>query len=307
MNSELVRHIRRYPDIEWNFRKLSFHPNLTLDVLKEFSEERWDFYFGVSKNKNWNWGWVYEFPNKTWNWVYFSESPYFKWSWVYEFPNKSWNWDVLSGKSGIQQLKDFPDKSWNWEVLTMSHSIHISEMMKCPYYPWTIEKLFFTCIEEEEIDFLRMFRSHYDSDSWEDHTDRTTWSIIKKNLDLPWCVHNIRIDKFEEGDIKYLYNLKGWNMEYLSEILDIEIILQCQDLKWNYDAVSRNKTANYYRYPSVKWNMHAMNLDFEKARWMAACVIQRYWKRCVTDPSRGMCRKLLLCDMSSIESDICKH
>lgn len=297
MNSELVRHMRRFPDTEWNFRKLSHHPNLTLSVLKEFPNEQWDFYNGVSRNKNWNWGWVRHYPDKNWNWFVFSESNYFTWDWVFEFPDKPWDWNILSDNATVNVLKKLPNKPWNWTKITLSENTPVKDMIETPYFPWKINDLLFTFIDEEEIKFIRFYRSHYDENAWSDHTNHTPWSIIKCNLDLPWDIRFITmIDKFDESDIKYLYTIKGWNMDYMSEVLSIDIISKCPDLPWNMDTVSKKPNSNYKKV-NLKWNMHVINLDFERKEWFAASIIQRYWRKCATDPSYSMCKKLVLFEL----------
>jgi hypothetical protein len=300
MNSELVRHITRFPNIEWNFKKLSYHPNLTLSTLEHFHDKQWDFYNGVSRNKNWNWSWVRYYPNKNWNWSVFSESLYFRWEWVYELPNKSWDWCMLSDSATIDILERFQDKPWNWFKLTLSENIPVKDMIDHPYFPWKINDLLFTYIDDEEIRFLRFYRSHYDENAWIDHTIHTPWSIIKNNLDLPWNVKYITIiDTFEDSDVRYLYDLKGWNMDYMSEVLSIDIISKCSDLKWNYEIVSKKSNLNYKKLNTMTGlNMHVVNLDFERREWSAAETIKRYWKKCATDPAYTMCKRLVLFELT---------
>jgi hypothetical protein len=307
MNSVLVRHIKKFQDTEWNFKKLSHHPNLTMNVLKEYPKEQWDFYNGVSLNKNWNWNWVRELPNENWNWDLFSESIYFKWFWVRELPYKPWNWASLSNIATVEILSEFPDKPWDWKKLTLSENTPVKDMMNTSYFPWQINDLFFISVDKEEVDFMRFFRSHYDEYAWADHTIHTPWSLIKHNLDLPWKIKNITIvDDFDENDIQYLYSLKGWNMDYMSSVIGMNIITKCSDLPWNMDIVSRKRDRNY---TNLKWNMHIVNLDFEKSEWFAASVIQRYWRKCATDPSYSMCKRLVLYELNDAlkECNISNH
>ncbi len=304
MNRVLIDHIKRRPDYEWNFYTLSLNPYVTLSVLKEFRDRDWN-YSNLTKNINFSWEWVREFPDKSWNMSTLSESSYFSWEWVREFPDKSWNWYTLSKKvNNIEIIKEFQDKPWSWYTLTLSPLISFDDMMQNPNFPWMINELLFTLIDDVNIDFLRYFRSHYDSSAWYDHTSRTPWSIIKKNMDLPWKFSEIRFtsaDEFTEDDIKYLYSVNDWNMQHLSEKLDFhKIILKTPDLDWDYDYISKNPTITYRdvdMFPDIRWNLHLVNLELNKKEVRAVNMIKKQWKRSVTDPSYKLCHKIVLEDL----------
>lgn len=296
MNSELVRHVKNNYTIQWNFKTLSLNQNVTLSVLKHFENENWDWSI-LTNHKNWNWEWVRCFPCAKWNWYILSTSIYFSWNWVREFPNAPWNWTALSSRiEGIDIIKEFPCAPWDWYILTIHEKTSLKDMMECSYFPWKINSLLFRFLEDEEIEFIRFFKSHYDKDAWEDHTQHTLWSNIKKNLDLPWVPKYIIVDVFENED---LYLIKGWNMNHLSAVVSLDIIMKNPEFEWNMNIVSQRSGVNYIHYPNLNWNMHSINLDFERNRWLAAWTIQRYWKRCVSDPSYIVCKKRLIreCNM----------
>lgn len=301
MYSSLVRCIEKFPNAEWNYNVLSSHPNVSLITLKKMSEKPWNWKL-LTSNVNWNWNWVREFPDKEWNWVTISKSNNFHWDWVREFPDKPWCWNTLSENvDGIHLIKYFPDKPWCWYSLTTGPGITIEEMIENPNFPWTVNQLLFTDIDENELKFIRFYRSHYDYDAWCDHTSRTPWKIIKNNMDLPWVFDFVKISNdFQESDIKYLYKHK-WNWKHLSEVLDFDkIISMCMDLPWDFEYVSRNKSVTFRHveiFSECKWNYNVINLDYDKKHWIAAETIKRFWKRCATDPSYSMCRKLVLRDL----------
>lgn len=301
MNSELVRHIKNNPHVHWNFQTLSKHPNVTLSVLKNFEKENWDWNI-LTYHKNWNWEWVRCFPCAKWNWYFLSSSMYFSWNWVKELPDAPWNWTVLSSRiDGIQTIKDFPCSPWDWYILTLHEKTSLKDMMETSYFPWRVNSLLFRCIEDEEIEFIRFFKSHYDKDAWEDHTQHTLWSTIKKNLDLPWVPQCIVVDTFESED---LHLLKGWNMNHLSEVVPLDIIMKNPGVDWNMNIVSQRSGVNYIHFPNFMWNMHTVNLDFDKIRWFAAMKIQRYWKRCVSDPSYMVCKNRLIRECNMLKESI---
>lgn len=299
MFKALNRHINNFSSSmnEWNFTVLSSHPNLYLCVLKEHRDKEWNWSL-LARHPNFSWEWVREFPHKPWDWAYLSVLPCFTWNWVREFPNKHWNWNVLSNKPDItiDIIKEFEDRKWNWYTLTMHPSISTGLMMENPNFPWKIEELLFTDIDEDIIRYLRYYRSHYDHSAWADHTMHTPWRLIKANMDLPWVYFNIILKTFEDfkiDDIKYLN--ENWNWKHLSEMVDYSIIKMHPELPWDMKVVSRNPTL-HYRDVTSKWNLNTVNLKDEMNEWNASNVIKRYWKRCVTDPSYKMCQKILLND-----------
>lgn len=313
MNSSLVRHIQRFPDENnWNYVSLSLHPDVSLTTLKTLKDKPWNWHL-LTRNINWNWEWVREFPDKPWDWQMISSFEFFTWDWVREFPDAPWDWkDELSSEKikGIENVLEFPDKPWNWYTLTLGNEITTKNMIENPNFPWTVNQLLFTEIDENEIEFIRYYRSHYDGDAWCDHTSRTPWSIIKKNMDLPWVFWFVRIrhpNEFEECDIKYLYTRK-WNWKHLSEVLNFrKIVSVCVDIPWDFDALSKNKTVTYrdvLNFPDIKWNYNFIHLDIDKKEWNSANTIKRYWKKCVTDPSFALCRKIVLGDLFGITLNI---
>ncbi len=297
MYNSLSRHIRKFPSYNWDFSVLSSHPCLYLCVLKEHMDKPWNWNM-ITKHSNFSWDWVREFHEKPWDWTYLSLSQYFTWNWVREFPDKEWNWNNLSSKGDltIDIIKEFPDKHWNWYSVTMHPNISTDIMLQNPNFPWKIEELFFTDIDEDILKFIRYFRSYYDFEAWMDHTSRTPWRIIKQNLDLPWVFSNVVLksfDEFSQDDVKFLRVYRNWNWRHLSEMVHYNIIKQNSDLPWDHNVVSRN-TSVHYRSVDSSWNLNTTNLQSEMKEWVASNIIKRYWKKCVTDPSYKMCRRVVL-------------
>lgn len=303
MNTALVNHIHKYPDFKWNFDILSSNPYVTLATLKKFEHADWN-YTTLSKHPNFSWNWVRELPSMPWDMRILIEHPNFSWNWVCEFPNRNWNWHILSQKiNDIEIVKKFPDKPWNWYILTLCNQIGFNDMLHNPNLPWLINELLFTVLDDDNIEFLRYYRSHYDSISWYDHTARASWKIIKNNLDLPWVISEIRFssnDEFEIDDIQYLYSLHGWNMKHLSEMLDFKtIIMNTPDLKWDYKLISKNKSVTYRDVNSTpQWDLHFINLDLHIKETRAANIIKKQWKESITNPAHALCRRIVLTDLN---------
>lgn len=315
---ELVRHLNRFVDVKWNWNSLSLHPSVNLQVLKNLRDKPWNWSL-LTKNPRFSWMWVQEFPEKPWDWSFLSNSDSFLWSWAREFPAAPWNWNVLSEKIiDLNTILEFPDAPWNWYNLTLGTQISVTDMISKPNLPWTINQLLFVDIDEEIVHFLRFFRSHYDKSAWKDHTSRTPWRIIKRNMDLPWDLMFLKLrssDEFSENDVRILYENKGnLDWSHMSEMLDFTtIISKCPDLPWNFYHVSKNTTVSYknvLEFPDMAWDHSAIQLEDDRHEWNAANIIKKYWKKCTTDPSYKMCKKVVLSDLMGISiggNNICEN
>lgn len=313
---ELVRHINRFSGVSWNWDMLSFHPSVNLRVLKKLRDKPWNWSI-LTRNPKFVWMWVQEFPEKQWDWNYISSHSSFTWEWVRDFPKAPWNWTFLSKRIvDINTVKEFPDARWDWLELTMCQQITTNDMINNQNLPWLINELLFDRVDDDIIRFLRIFRSHYDRGAWQDHTSRTPWKLLKRNMDLPWDLFYARIDNdFSENDIRILYeNKNSLNWKYLSEVLDFsKIISMCPDLPWDFLCVSRNKSVTYrdvLNFPYLNWNHSLLCLDCDRREWNAANTIKRYWNKCVTDPDYRMCKKIVLGDLMNISvrgNDICEN
>jgi hypothetical protein len=303
MNSSLVRHIQKYPGVEWDYSSLSTHPSVNLSVLKTLRDKPWNWSL-LSINQNWSWDWVREFPEEPWNWRVISESAHFNWNWVREFPDKPWRWNILSEKiEGVSTLKEFPDKTWNWYSVTLGPNTSVIDMLDNPNFPWTISELLFTEVDEDIIKFLRFYRSHYDFDAWCDHTTHTNWNLIRENLDLPWVFRCVRFKEIQtDFDGKYFTERYNWDWDHMSEMLDFENVISkhLYEKPWNFNSLSKNRSVTYRHireYQEVPWNYNLIKLDEEKRDWIAANKIKRQLKKSVTDPSYALCKRIVLDDL----------
>ncbi len=307
MYSSLVRHIRNFPSTDWDWQVLSMHPSVTLNALKTFNDKPWNWTL-LMRNPNFNWNWVRELSDKPWNWRLLSDSEYFRWDWVREFPHKVWNWNSLSDRiEGVKTLKEFPDAPWNWSKITMGEQTSVGDILANPNFPWHINQLMFTKVDEEIIQFIRFYRSHYDVEAWCDHTAHTPWHLIRDNMDLPWIFRFVRLHSTNEmndtTDVIFLTKMQSHlDWDHLSEMVDFEsIISKHPELPWSFDNLSKNKSVKYRHFRDYKntipWNLSMVQLDDEIREWHAANTIKRYWKRAVTDPAYTLCRKIVLNDL----------
>ena len=305
INNSLARHIEKNRTLV-NFEELTYHPQLTLEVLEKYPT-KWNWNF-LWKNPNFKWEWVEKFPDKPWNWSALSKHKDFSWEWVKANPDVSWDWTFLSTKMSEMQILIFSNKPLDWLHITMSSQISIEFMNQNIDLPWVARDLFFTNIWYPEIQFIRHYQHHYTEIDWNDHTKHTCWEIIKRNMDLPWNKSFIRIDKYEDGDIEYIKSFPGnWDMRFLSIDIPISVILENPEMNWDYTfGVSVNKTLKHKHvseYPFIPWNVNLVPVDPEIIKWDAAIIIKRNWKHVITNPEYKICQKLFLKKMSEIDSD----
>lgn len=299
---------------------VSAHKSLSLSFIKANLYTRvwnWD---AISQNPNFSWHWVREFPNEAWNWSILSKNPNFIWKWVDEFPEKEWDWNILSKKANdVNIVNMYKDKPWNWLILTLSEDIPTEDILRYPEFPWTVNSLFFTEVTDFEISFLRHFKDSYDAIAWKDHTNHSSWKVIRKNMDLPWVFNDVTHSEFTSEDIPILIHYRDiWDWKILSRCVPFYIINETQDLPWDHEEISKNATVDIFHVRKcnwVKWNLAHVSLDAEVHLWNAAQTIKRYWKRCATNPEYTMCKKLVMREIESIllyerdvrESNNCKE
>jgi hypothetical protein len=299
---------------------LSGHKSLSLSFIKAVKKQ-WNWGV-ISQNPNFSWHWVREFPNEAWNWSLLSKSPHFIWKWVEEFPEKEWDWNFLSGKvEHVSTVHAYKEKPWNWLILTLKEDIPVDDILRYPDFPWAVNYLFFTRVTDFEIPFLRHFKDSYDAIAWKDHTKHTSWEVIRKNMDLPWIFNDVSPSDFTREDIPILEHYRDvWDWKILSRCVSFYIIHETHalGLPWDHEEISKNPTVDLFtvrKYDWVKWNLNHVSLDEEIHLWNSSQTIKRYWKRCATNPSYNMCKKLVMREIESIlcyerdvrESNKCKE
>jgi hypothetical protein len=289
-----------------NFSEYTEHPQLVLEVLEKYPDKNWNW-FGLQRNKNFTYHWIRRFPDKDWNWRGISRGFNFDLSIVREFPKKNWDWRAISRVLNNNEIFEFREYPLDWSYLTLSETCHTDFMILSPDLPWSIHELFFKSIDEEEIDFLRFFRTRYSDYDWEDHTMHASWAIIKKNMDLPWIKRLVTISKYEEGDIEIIKAHPGdWS---ISSVIPVDIILENMSvIHWDfYYGVSINPTLkpeHVEKFPNLDWNFCVVPINPKMNEWFAANIIKKHWKRAVTDPKRKLFRKIFLEKMQALSIEI---
>lgn len=253
-----------------NIIEMSFHPDVTLDVLLENKDKPWAFHN------------LHEHPN-------------FTFEWVYHFQNRFWNWNKLSQKATIKDLRKYPDFLWNWDIITAK--THYKTIMENSDLDWSFGNICFSTITEYHIPFLEMFVERIPNWKWSRFSHCVDWPVFKKNMHLPWFwnasnVH-IKTEDFLEDDIPILqeYDIL-FNWVKLTMIVDVTIINAHPNLPWVTEFLQWNKTT---------WNTKCEPVEECVRKWVAANTIKKYWKKSISDPSFKMCRKRLIKEFKDFE------
>lgn len=208
----------------------------------------------------------------------------------------------MSRRARIEDVIAYPHLNWNWISLTVYSDISVNEMILHPEFPWACDQLMFTSIGREEILYLRAFLSRIPVDVWNDVSSHVTWSVVKKNLDLPWVLDRIQYDEpltKDDFNIIKMYP-RSWNWTRLSEHMDVQVILDNPEYPWDQSALTKNESLLYdqcVHFPDTpkpcEDRAHVVKV------WHAANVIKRAWRRCSINPEYKVCQKLVALDFFS--------
>jgi dUTP pyrophosphatase len=265
VNTRLLRNTRFE-----NIVELSYHPDLTLDVLKTNPDAAWGFHHMASH-------------------------PNFTFEWVAEFPLRFWDWNKLSNMVDIDTLVKHPTLFWNWRILTerMSHV----DMLAHPTLPWDFNMLHFPEITDEHVSFFEEFQELIPDWKWHRLASCVRWATFKKTLHLPWMWFigdvNIKTEEFLPEDVHLIRMCEILcNWIKLTTVVHIDIIHANQDLPWNRDYLQWNKTA---------WNTKVEPIESCILKWVSADRIKRAWRRAISDPNFRMCRRRLCREFKELE------
>lgn len=318
VNQRLARHIRTYGfDSDY-----SDHDDLTLETLLEFPMEDWDW-SSVLFHSRCTLKWILEFVNKSWPWHDLHLNDHFQVTWIHhlydkpldwhslsridnihriavQYPYKEWDWRALSLNVPIDILVSNPYLPWDWSTATILGNITVKEMCQYPTLPWDVPNLLFTDVTEDEIQYFTIFRDRFDENHWVDFSRHATWDIVIEHMGFPWVFENIRFNRIlGESDFEKIQNIgyTKFNWSKLSRWVDCDVLLKYNYYPWRWDILHLNSSLELRHLPMVHemcWTQVACEpIETIIRRWHSACVIQRQWRRCVTDPEYQVCRTLI--------------
>lgn len=260
VNTRLSRILTTNKD--FNIIEISNHPDLTLEVLKEYPDLPWAFHA-------------------------FHTHPNFTFEWVNEFKMRYWEWNQLSMIAKIDDVVKYPDLFWNWSIVT--ERMHYEDIMKHPDLPWDFTLFYLRQVREEHIPFLRMFMNRLPEWKWVRFAKCVNWTTFKNNLDLPWFWFasdvNVTIDEFEPEDVIILREIGVmFNWIKLTMNIHIDIINANPELDWVQEFLQWNRST---------WTTQVQPIEGVIREWTAANTIKRYWRKAISDPNFKMCRSRL--------------
>ena len=153
---------------------------------------------------------------------------------IVDFPNFFWDWEAIANNSAIEKNRDFILKVVNENNLSLFLPI-IDEK--------TTESLF---SEKDLLSFL-----DNNPQEWKEVTEKVSIDFVRKNISYQWdwSVLTRRFCSFIK--IEALGNLKWinkWDWNYLTQHLDIKVLLDNLDLYvsyWDWEYLSRKVDTSY--------------------------------------------------------------
>lgn len=270
------------------------------------------FFHMMSSNRYLNAFTLSSYVNEGWCVNRLMRNKSFTFDWVEALPNKVWDWAQLSHMNPpMNFLLNHLTRPWDWQHVSLSANISFSDMVKHKNLPWAIEEVLFNEIShEEDLEYLRAFRDRYDFQAWVDHSRRVRWDLVKKSNDLPWVYFSVEPDIETNEDLTFIRNNDPalWNWGYLSLHTPVHLIIENQDLPWNWTIVTTNPTVTFRHVtdnPSVPWDYSMVPPEmFDEIlarQWIASSHIKRMFKRSISDPSYKLCRDRLSKEFMGLE------
>lgn len=263
--------LERVTDFSNNI-ELSEHPDLTLSIIKKYS-------------------------NVAWNFNSMMYLPQFNMDWVEAFPSQYWDWNELSMRASIDDVNKHPNLFWNWRLLSQKFSHDV--IMNNPHHPWDFTCMNIRPITTEHVPFFRFFKHKIPQWKWHEHARRITWSVLKETIDLPWAWYidevHVTTDEFLPDDIwipMMFIDLCNWID--LTINVHIDIINEYPTLPWRMDYIQWNRTA---------WKTKVQSIDSCIREWSAASTIKRYWKNAISNPEYSLCKKRIQTEFKELERE----
>ena len=209
--------IMKYDKLQYiNWRKLSFNPNITIDIIKRYRDKQWDWCV-LSRHKNitmeivnanrelpWSWFYLSLNPNltmkmicdnleKDWNWFYISVNPNITMDDINQHINKDWaEWHWYNGISDnpnltIDFIKEHLDKNWDWHKISHNPNITMDIVEKywdAPWADWHSEYL--SSNKNITIEFIRKHSNLQFNWCSISENESITMKMIEDNPDLKW-------------------------------------------------------------------------------------------------------------------------
>ena len=101
---KLIKLTEKYPNKDWNWKKISEYPYLTIEIIEKYIDKPWDWKYLTNNvsldfvdkypNKNWSWYQIFNNPNIT---IDFFEKHLDKVDWFYlSYINSCYFFDIIN-------------------------------------------------------------------------------------------------------------------------------------------------------------------------------------------------------------------
>jgi len=196
--------------------------------------------------KNLQWGDISKNPNITWEII--KNNLDMPWAWFYVTENPNITWEII---------KNNPDMQWHWRCIKRNPNITWDIVKSNLDIPWDWDSFF------DEVDLP-------DDDIYQKYEIEPSYT--KSNHF--WKNYNAieEILKFVKEHPEY-----SWNWEFLSKIVDKELLYKYPDNDWNWDLISGSPNLSFEYVlehldkpwhwnrislnPSITWENIKSNLD----------------------------------------------
>ena len=238
--------IKKYK-YKWNYKYLSYNPNLTEEFILKYPHQNWDIEYLIENNKITDFNVLSKFKE-------------INQDIIDKYSNKPWDWEWLSENTNIC-INEFDCCNTYYNY---SHKSYITEeiILKYPYQNWDIEYLI-DCTNKI-INFNALTKFKY-----------INQNIIDKYPDKPWDWEwlikntNINVEKYISIDLieKYLYKWNCWNLSYNPNLIE-EFILKCPYKEWNINYLIKNNKITNFKALSKFKNIQKQNIfDYKDKPW----------------------------------------
>lgn len=293
--SGLCTFMRQFPEISWDYNKLSDNPCIDLEFVKKHPNENWRWCeCGLSHNLNWTPKWFYEFPEKNWYWGQdgFSSNPNITMEFFEKFIDKDWNWGDygLSCNPAVtlKWLKKYPmgyqgvnpgtcswSKNWVWGSFGLSSNpnITIEWIERYPEKQWNWGS--FGLSSNPNITFEWILKFLHKKWDW-GYLFKSNINAAKWHKKILWLLQNQEFTekKYPYVDILALESLYDCvchsiyrttvNLRELSENpnITLEQIQKKYEYKignWNWSELSRNPSFQIEwvnQFPTKRWDWY---------------------------------------------------
>ena len=243
--------------LPWDYGKLSFNPNMTIDFVKQNLSKSWDWeglsmllpindilqnlnmpwkFDYVSKNKSVTHNDIMEHPDLPWNFGFLSE--HIDVNFVYANPDLPWDFKALSHRMNLNFIQENPNKNWSWVNIISRHP---------------------------DLTLEIILKELGDTNNW-----RSTW-FMNPNITFKDVIENPNLNVhmkslYEKFTSEILNNMPAFIIDYklASLYATLEDIQKRPDRFWDYENLSFNPniTIDFVKQNLLKnWNWNALTTN----------------------------------------------